>query len=263
MNRYILSRTLVAARSYNRIPVQSRHIGISPQFLKPKEAVDEFVEKELQKEPTRLPIKLHLAVESLRRRFRKQKDFLDPELKTLLDKASSQLYYDCANKYPYLALCEVFELPDYMSSWFKLTLMHVWMVLMRMHVALDAASYERVKTGLLTTLWLDVDKRLEIVGEEINQKLTTKKDMQKMNGIYVQTLLEYDEGFLQDDPALAAAVWRNLYTQRSFDPIYVSRVVRYMRATVSFLDTIPVNDLLVNGVEVWKPAESLRNSLKK
>ena len=64
---------------------------------------------------------------------------------------------------------------------------------MRMHVVLDAASYERVKTGLLTTLWLDVDKRLEIVGEEINQKLTTKKDMQKMNGIYVQTLLEYDE----------------------------------------------------------------------
>lgn len=180
-------------------------------------------------------------------------------------------------------------------------------VLLRLHVALDAPAYERIKSGLLTTLWMDVDKRLEVVGvslnsyivmenvnsfqEEINQKLNTSKDVRKMNGLYVQTLLEYDEvcltiffitefvfqGFLQDDPALASAIWRNLYMQRTFDPIHVSRVVRYMRATVclfafvllicgfqvAYLDSIPVNDILVNGVPIWKPGEALKNSLNK
>ena len=69
-----------------------------------------------------------------------------------------------------------FGLPDYMSSWYKLTLMHIWypeiqsfsthfrMVLMRLHISLDADAYLRLKRGLLSTMWMDVDKRLQIVG---------------------------------------------------------------------------------------------------
>ncbi|VDK43534.1 unnamed protein product [Cylicostephanus goldi] len=65
------------------------------------------------------------------------KNVLDPMLKSLLDSASAQLYYNCANNYDYEKLCEgiyivfgttskTFGLPDYMSTWYKLTLMHCW-----------------------------------------------------------------------------------------------------------------------------------------
>uniref|UniRef100_A0A7E4V991 Ubiq_cyt_C_chap domain-containing protein n=1 Tax=Panagrellus redivivus TaxID=6233 RepID=A0A7E4V991_PANRE len=253
MQRRLITRTLNAASLYSH----QRQISVPTRPLY-AESIDDFVQKQLQKEPSKLPLRMQGVIEMARRKLSRKKDFIDPEFKALLDKAASQLYYDCANKYPYLELCKAFDLPDYMSTWFKLTLMHVWMVLIRMHVSLDAGAYDRVKRGLLSTMWLDVDKRLEIVGEEINQKLNTAADMRKMNGLYLQTLLEYDEGFLSDDRALAAAVWRNLYMTRSFDPIYVNTVVRYMRASVSYLDSIEVNDLLVNGIEHWKPAESLR-----
>ncbi|VDD89497.1 unnamed protein product [Enterobius vermicularis] len=55
-----------------------------------------------------------------------------------------------------------------------------------------------------------------------------------MHGLYVQTLVEYDEGFLSSDAVLAGAIWRCLYIQKNFNPIHVSSVIRYMRGTVSF-----------------------------
>lgn len=42
------------------------------------------------------------------------------------------------------------------------------------------------------------------------------------------------QGFLSDDTVLAGALWRNLYMQRSVDPIHLNRAVYYVRGTVCF-----------------------------
>ncbi|KAH7719906.1 Protein C35D10.5 [Aphelenchoides avenae] len=132
------------------------------------------------------------------------------------------------------------------------------MCLMKLHVSLDAPAYERFRQNMLTTLWHDVDKRAATLKEHFKDSgFGGKKTMQKLHGIYVSTLFEYDEGFLTDDRELAAAVWRNLYLQNPADPLHLSRVVRYVRATMAFLDSKDVNDLLVNGVQKWSPAEEL------
>lgn len=72
--------------------------------------------------------------------------------------------------------------------------------------------------------------------------------------MFIQTFLEYDEAFLCDDRAMAAAVWRNLYAGDTFDPIHVARVVRYMRASVAQLTATDVGDLLAKGVDRWEAA---------
>ncbi|CAJ0597993.1 unnamed protein product [Cylicocyclus nassatus] len=177
---------------------------------------------------------------------------LDPTLKSLLDSASAQLYYNCANNYDYEKLCEAFSLPDYMSTWYKLTLMHCWMVLTRMHTSLDAYAYLRLQRSMLATLWLDVDNRLKIVSEEVKLTLTNRSDLKKMHGLHLQTFLEYDEGFLADDRMFAAAIWRCLYMSRSFDPIHVLKVIAYMRSTMAWLDTLDLNEILVDGIKEWK-----------
>jgi hypothetical protein len=192
MQRLLIGRASTIAKRCDYLLLSHRNL-IIPSQARFNPSVDDFVEKQLQKEPSKIPIRLQGAVAAIKKKFRQEKDFLDPELKTLLDKAASQLYYDCADKYPYLVLCKSFGLEDYMSTWFKLTLIHVWMLLLRIHVSLDAAAYNRIKEGILSTLWLDVDKRLEILGTQLNQKLNTTSDMRTMNGLYVQSLLEYDE----------------------------------------------------------------------
>uniref|UniRef100_A0A158P6H9 Ubiq_cyt_C_chap domain-containing protein n=1 Tax=Angiostrongylus cantonensis TaxID=6313 RepID=A0A158P6H9_ANGCA len=170
----------------------------------------------------------------------------------LLDSASAQLYYDCANKYDYEKLCEAFGLPDYMSSWYKLTLLHCWMLLMRMHIALDGRAYLRLKRSMLSTLWFDVDSRLKIVGTELKQTLNTKSDILNMHGLHLQTFLEYDEGFLANDRLLAAALWRCLYLSRTFDPVHVLSAIVYIRSTLAWLDSMDIDDIIVHGIKEWK-----------
>lgn len=36
--------------------------------------------------------------------------------------------------------------------------------MLRLHTSLEADAYLRLKRGILSSLWLDVDKRLEIIG---------------------------------------------------------------------------------------------------
>ncbi|VDM41952.1 unnamed protein product [Toxocara canis] len=210
------------------------------QHVNRPQLLDERVRSVLSQPPSRLPRFMQRLIAVLKFKMGADKT-IDPELKVLLDRASAQLYYDCANGYPYIKLCEAFGLPDYFSSWFKLTLMHIWMVLMRVHISLEAQAYLRLQRGLLSTMWMDVDKRLE---DEIKQSLLSYSDMKRMHGLHLQTLLEYDEGFLSDDTVLAGAVWRCLYLQRTCDPIHVGRV--------AYLDALDLNDILVDGIKEWK-----------
>ncbi|CAD5234194.1 unnamed protein product [Bursaphelenchus xylophilus] len=183
---------------------------------------------------------------------------LDSELKALLDKAATLLYYDCADNFPYLRLIHEFNLPDYMSSWYKLTLLHVCMCLFKMQSSLDAAAYHQLRDSMLNTLWFDVDKRLELLSEEFEYKLNAKKDMKVLHAVYIQALFEYDEGFLSNDCILAGALWRNLFMSKPVEPIYLNNAVRYTRATIAFLDSLEINEIIVGGVKRWEPAEQLR-----
>lgn len=212
--------------------------------------VDEVTQRLLAAPPSRLPKSLIRIRAALRNKF--QKDTVDPTLKSLLDSAAAQLYYNCANNYDYDKLCDAFGLPDYMSSWYKLTLMHCWMILMRMHSSLDAQAYLRLQRSMLSTLWFDIDARLKIVGEELKQSLSSQTDLKHMHGLHLQTFLEYDEGFLSNDPMFAAAIWRCLYVGRRCDPIHVLRVIAYIRSTIAWLDTLDMNDIMVDGIKEWK-----------
>uniref|UniRef100_F1LAF2 Ubiquinol-cytochrome c reductase complex chaperone CBP3 n=1 Tax=Ascaris suum TaxID=6253 RepID=F1LAF2_ASCSU len=225
------------------------------------ELLDERVNAILAQPSSRLPRTIQRLIAVIKAKMGSG-SAIDPELKILLDRASAQLYYDCANNYPYIKLCEAFGLPDYVSTWFKLTLMHVWMVLMRLHVSLEAEAYLRLRSGLLAAMWFDVDKRLEIIGEEIKQTLTSYSDMKHMHGLHLQTLLEYDEGFLSEDTVLAGAIWRCLYLQRTCDPIHVNRVILYMRSTVAYLDTLDLNDILLDGIKEWKTVKPMIGEMR-
>nr|CDJ86527.1 Ubiquinol-cytochrome C chaperone domain containing protein [Haemonchus contortus] len=251
------------ARSAVRRLVHVRSIastsGDSPN-VKKITPVDEYTQRLLATPPSRLPKMFQRLRAAWKNKFRR--DEIDPLLKNLLDTASSQLYYNCANNYDYEKLCQAFGLPDYMSSWYKLTLMHCWMVLLRMHSSLDAPAYLRLQHSMLATMWFDIDSRLKIVGEELKQTLTAQSDMKKMHGLHLQTFLEYDEGFLSDDRMLAAALWRCLYISRSFDPIHVLRAIAYMRSTVAWLDTLDEKDIMVEGIKEWKQIK-LKDSVRE
>ncbi|GMR32144.1 hypothetical protein PMAYCL1PPCAC_02339 [Pristionchus mayeri] len=219
------------------------------QHAKKESTMDNHVQSLLDAPASKIPHVLSRFSAAIKLKFDRK---VDPSLRVLLDAASSQLYFNCADNYDYERLCETLGLPDYFSTWYKLTLMHSWMILLRMHTSLEADAYLRLQRGLLSSLWLDVDKRLDIIGDEHRKVLTSAKDMKTMHGLHLQTLFEYDEGFLADDARLAGALWRNLYMQRDVDPTHVVNAIKYIRSTVAWLDTRDAMDLLTNGVKDWK-----------
>ncbi|VBB27955.1 unnamed protein product [Acanthocheilonema viteae] len=176
------------------------------------------------------------------------------EILANLNHSAAQLYFDCANRFPYLKLCTALCLPDYLSTWYKLTLMHTWMLLVRLQSVLEAAAYIRLRNSVIEIMFGDIDKRLRVVSEELHEMLYHKNDKRRMSGLYVQTFLEYDEGFLSDDTALAGALWRNLYMQRSVDPIHLNRAVYYVRGTMAYLDSLSLEEILLQGIKNWKTA---------
>ncbi|KAM3727266.1 Ubiquinol-cytochrome-c reductase complex assembly factor [Dirofilaria immitis] len=171
-----------------------------------------------------------------------------------LNRSASYLYFDCANRFPYLKLCTALCLPDYLSTWYKLTLMHTWMLLVRLQSVLEAAAFIRIRNSIIEIMFDDIDKRLRIVSEEMHEMLYHKKDKRRMAGLYIQTFFEYDEGFLSEDTALAGALWRNLYMQRSVDPVYLNRAVHYVRGTMAYLDSLSLEEILLQGIKNWKIA---------
>lgn len=215
-----------------------------------KQTVEDMTQEMLQMPASRVPPTIQRLASSLKMKFKS--DGLDQSVKSILDRASAQLYYNCADNYDFQKLCDAFGLGDYMSSWYKLTLMHTWMVLMRLHSEFDGNAYMRLQRGLLSTMWLDIDHRLGIVSKELNQTMTGQNDMKHMHGLHLQTFFEYDEGFLHDDRVLAGAIWRCLYMNRQVDPIHLLKVVTYMRSTVAWLETKNTNEILVEGISEWK-----------
>ncbi|KAK6031138.1 hypothetical protein OSTOST_02713 [Ostertagia ostertagi] len=140
------------ARSAVRRLVHVRSIASTsrdPPVASKVTPVDEYAQNLLSSPPSRLPKTILRIRAAIKNKF--AKEAVDPLLKDLLDTASAQLYYNCANNYDYEKLCEAFGLPDYMSSWYKLTLMHCWMVLLRMHSSLDAQAYLRLQRSMLAT----------------------------------------------------------------------------------------------------------------
>ncbi|EGT52014.1 hypothetical protein CAEBREN_06399 [Caenorhabditis brenneri] len=223
-----------------------------------KKTVEDMTQEMLQMPVSRVPPTIQRFATSLKMKFKS--DGLDQSVKSILDRASAQLYYNCADNYDFQKLCDAFGLGDFMSSWYKLTLMHTWMVLMRLHSEFDGKAYMRLQRGLLSTMWLDIDHRLGIVSKELNQTMTGQNDMKHMHGLHLQTFFEYDEGFLHDDRVLAGAIWRCLYMNREVDPIHLLKVVTYMRSTVAWLETKDTNEILVEGISEWKQLRPINAS---
>ncbi|EFO21541.2 ubiquinol-cytochrome C chaperone family protein [Loa loa] len=201
---------------------------------------------------------LKLELRKARSMRRQDQVIYTKEMLANLDRSAAQLYFDCANRFPYLKLCTALCLPDYLSTWYKLTLMHTWMLLVRLQSVLEAAAFIRLRNSVIEIMFGDVDKRLRVVSEELHEMLYHKSDRRRMAGLYLQTFLEYDEGFLCDDTTLAGALWRNLYMQRSVDPVHLNRAVYYVRGTMAYLDSLNLEEILLQGIKNWKIACSDR-----
>lgn len=112
------------------------------------------------------------------------------------------------------------NLPDNFQSWFSVTQLHVWMLMVRLRAD---SNGKMLIQELVNRLFEDAEARIrehDVRNDQVKVMGMTydtfQITQQRMINNYIQDFLaqfhggvvSYDEGMCKDDPVLAAALWR-------------------------------------------------------
>ncbi|XP_040837510.1 ubiquinol-cytochrome-c reductase complex assembly factor 1 isoform X4 [Ochotona curzoniae] len=136
--------------------------------------------------------------------------------------AALRMYTSCVEKTDFEEFFLRCQMPDTFNSWFLITLLHVWMCLVRMKQ--EGRSGKYMCRIIVHFMWEDVEQRGRVMG-----------------------------GILSDDRGLAAALWRTFFNQKCEDPRQLELLVEYVRKQMQYLDSMSGEDLLLTGEVSWRP----------
>ncbi|XP_073930721.1 ubiquinol-cytochrome c reductase complex assembly factor 1 isoform X1 [Castor canadensis] len=162
--------------------------------------------------------------------------------------AALRMYTSCVEKTDFEEFFLRCQMPDTFNSWFLITLLHVWMCLVRMKQ--EGRSGKYMCRIIVHFMWEDVEQRGRVMG--VNSYIL-KKNMILMTNNFYAAILGYDEGILSDDHGLAAALWRTFFNQKCEDPRQLELLVEYVRKQMQYLDSMDGEDLLLTGEVRWRP----------
>uniref|UniRef100_G3X200 Ubiquinol-cytochrome c reductase complex assembly factor 1 n=1 Tax=Sarcophilus harrisii TaxID=9305 RepID=G3X200_SARHA len=136
--------------------------------------------------------------------------------------AALRMYTSCVEKTDFEEFFLRCQMPDTFNSWFLITLLHVWMCLVRMKQEGRSGNY--MCRIIVHFMWEDVEQRGRVMG-----------------------------GILSDDHGLAAAIWRTFFNQKCEDPRQLELLVEYVRKQMQYLDSMNGEELLLTGEVTWRP----------
>jgi len=141
------------------------------------------------------------------------------------------------------------KLSDTYLSWFLVTQLHVWMIMVR---AMAEGKEGRIlRNEVVARMWEDCETRLKLL-THMSQS-NRRKGLEDLLQQFQASIVAYDEGHLMDDKTLAAALWRTLFTYESVDPKYMEIMVEYIRTQLDHLHTIETEKFFLDGRITWKP----------
>ncbi|CAG8490282.1 5988_t:CDS:2 [Funneliformis mosseae] len=131
-------------------------------------------------------------------------------------------------------------LPDSFQTWFAVTLLHIWMLMVRFRVENEGKIFMQ---QLVNHLFEDAEWRMrEDYGDLLSQ--------------FHGGVMAYDEGMCKDDPVLASALWRNiLITEGSAHNM--ACLVKHVRHELRRLDNLSYESIIEGKIRFRKPEISL------
>ncbi|XP_047022043.1 ubiquinol-cytochrome-c reductase complex assembly factor 1 [Helicoverpa zea] len=170
------------------------------------------------------------------------------------------LYEGIPENVSYADWFESLELPDTFVSWFTITELHVWLLMVRYmaeDVVLPTGDKKKyikgdghfIRNCIIEALWADVANKIKLL-EGANPAIA-RKQVSELSEQFQAALVAYDEG-LSDDKVLAAAIWRRFYSlSEDVKAEHIERLVKFIRHQISQLDKIPSEDLKSKPNITW------------
>ncbi|CCF60377.1 hypothetical protein KAFR_0K00220 [Kazachstania africana CBS 2517] len=146
------------------------------------------------------------------------------------------------------------KLPKTFSQWFQITILHEWMLFVRMR-AMPFKYGRNYQQKLVDRTFGDIELRLF---EEMNVHSGRIVDqyLKDFNTQLKGAVFAYDEGFYTDDMTLATAVWRNLFAGRkNINFSHLEAVVRYIRSQLYVLTKMSDREFALGNFKFVPPNE--------
>lgn len=130
-------------------------------------------------------------------------------------------------------------IPTTFASWFQVTLIHMWVLLVRTRSVPDKKLRKAMSQRLIDNFFVDVERGIVLTGNVTNPIIVGKSNKTFLK-TYYGSMAALDEAFIKGDAALADALYRNLWVfddeQCSAQKLEV--MVRYLRRALYKLDNI-------------------------
>lgn len=140
------------------------------------------------------------------------------------------------------------NLPDNFQSWFSVTQLHVWMLMVHLRAEKQGKLYTQ---ELVNRFFEDAEARIRDHG--ITQQKVINSYIKDLLAQFHGGVVAYDEGMCKDDPVLAAALWRNLFAISSNNATDLALVVQYIRRELQSLEKYGGENLNAGLVKFEKP----------
>lgn len=160
--------------------------------------------------------------------------------KQRLNYGGTVLYEGIADKLNYQYFFDQFQLDDTFVSWFLITEMHVWMLMLRLMQEGDEGL--KVRNFMVETMWEDVQVRSKKLGHP-NPSLI-KKQLAVLSEEFNASIMGYDEASQQSDSILAGHLWRRFFSCEKVHPVLLEKLVHYIRRQLFMLSHISRAELI-------------------
>ncbi|SCU98947.1 LAFA_0G21022g1_1 [Lachancea sp. 'fantastica'] len=151
---------------------------------------------------------------------------------------------------------EDLKLPRTFSQWFQVTILHEWILFVRMR-AMPFKYGKNYQQKLVDRTFSDIELRL-FDEMNVNSGRIADQYLKDFNSQLRGAVFAYDEGFFTDDSTLAAAIWRNLFGGRkNVDMVHLEAMVRYVRAQLYVLSKMSDREFAMGGFKFVPPDETV------
>lgn len=168
----------------------------------------------------------------------------------ILYSSGTKLYICCTHAVEYHNLMEECGLPPTFFMWHKLTTLHIWLLMTRLIT--EGREGRHVRNRIYVCFQEDMKARCRLFMKEKGLTISTR-EYNEYNEHFLAALINYDEGLLGDDKALASALWRTLYSTKEVDAEKLELFVGYVRKQAKHLQTQTSEQILLDGFAHFLP----------
>lgn len=169
------------------------------------------------------------------------------------------MYETVADQLNYADFFDEFSLPNTFNSWFLITELHVWMLLVRSMAEGSEKNEDGrfLRNTIVEAMWSDVSSRAKKLGA--HNPSMVRQQTEILSHQFQAALINYDEGLLGDDKALAGALWRRFFEKNgTLDIIRLELLVNYVRTQMNELERTGHDELIVKRKFKWLPLADVK-----